>query len=209
MNQPKTAGISVTFTITFLLLAAGLFIWTSAATAQEKLGDLVEEAGLNWMIGRWTATTDDGQEIEIVYRWGLDRYMVTADFKMGEYAYRGMIFYVPAEEKVVEVGVDNRGGTAKGTWEIDGEKAISKSDRIQANSETVKAAMIHSKVNGKTMKVAVYQVEAKGKQADEPWATLEFKRQKRQPAKKTNNTSKTGQKAESIKVAEIEVELTR
>ena len=80
---------------------------------------------------------------------------------------------------------------------------------IEANGETVKAAMIHSKVNGKTMKVAVYQVEANGEQADEPWATLEFKRQKRQPPKKANNTSKTGQKTESIKVAEIEVELTR
>jgi len=204
MNQPKT-----TITRTFLLFAAGLVIWTSAAAAQEKLGDLVEEAGFNWMIGRWTATTDDGQEIEMVYRWGLDRYMVTADFKMGEYAYRGMIFYVPAEEKVVEVGVDNRGGTAKGTWEIDGEKAISKSNRTQANGETVKAAMIHSKVNGKTMKVAVYQIEANGEQADEPWATLEFKRQKRQPPKKAGNASKTKQKTESIEVVEIEVELTR
>ena len=209
MNQPNTKVMSVTLTKTFLLLAAGLFMWTSAAAAQEKLGDLVEEAGFNWMIGRWTATTDDGQEIEMVYRWGLDRYMVTADFKMGEYAYRGMIFYVPAEEKVVEVGVDNRGGTAKGTWEIDGEKAISKSDRNQANGETMKAAMIHSKVNGKTMKVAVYQVEANGEQADDPWATLQFKRQKRQPPKKAGNASETKQKTESVTVAEIEVELAR
>jgi len=209
MNQPKTAGLRITLTKTFLLLTAGLFIWTTAAAAQEKLGNLVEEAGFNWMIGRWTATTDDGQEIEMVYRWGLDRYMVTADFKMGEYAYRGMIFYVPAEEKVVEVGVDNRGGTAKGTWEIDGEKAISKSNRTQANGESVKAAMIHSKVNGKTMKAAVYQVEANGEQADEPWATLEFKRQKKQQPKKAGNASKTKQKTKSITVAEIEVELTR
>ena len=209
MNQSKTTGTSLTLTRTFLLLAAGLLIWTSATAAQEKLGDLVEEAGFNWMIGRWTATTDDGQQIEMLYRWGLDRYMVNVDFKMGEYAYRGMIFYVPAEEKVVEVGVDNRGGTAKGTWEIDGEKAVSKSDRTQADGETVKAAMIHSKVNGKTMKVAVYQVEASGEQADEPWATLEFRRQKRQQSKKTKNTSKKVQKTESFEVAEIEVELTR
>ena len=68
MNQPKTAGMSITLTRVFLALAAGLVIWTSAAAAQEKLGDLVEEAGFNWMIGRWTATTDDGQEIEMLYR---------------------------------------------------------------------------------------------------------------------------------------------
>ena len=191
MNQPKTAGMSITLTRVLLALAAGLVIWTSAAAAQEKLGDLVEEAGFNWMIGRWTATTDDGQEIEMLYRWGLDKYMATVDFKMGEYAYRGMIFYVPSEQKVIEIGVDNRGGTAQGTWEMEGEKAISKSVRTQADGETMRTAMLNSKVNGKTMKVAVYRVEANGEQADEPWATLEFKRQKRQPPKKDGNASKT------------------
>lgn len=209
MNHPKTTGMSVTLTKTFLFLAAVLFILTSAAGAQEKLGDLVEEAGFNWMIGRWTATTNDGQKIEMAYRWGLDRYLVTADFKMGEYAYRTMIFYVPAEEKVVEVGLDNRGGTIKGTWEIEGEKAISKSGRTRASGETGKLAVVHSKINNRTMKAAVYQVEDSGELADEPWATMEFKRQKRQPPKKAGNDSKTKQKTESIKVAEIEVELTR
>jgi len=203
--------MSVTLTRTFLLMATGLLIWTSAAAAQEKLGDLVEEAGFNWMIGRWTATTDDGQEIEMTYKWGLDRYLATVDFKMGEYAYRGMIFYVPSEQKVIEIGVDNRGGTAKGTWEIDGEKAISKSERTQADGETMRVAMSNSKVNAETMKVAVYQIQANGEQADEPWATLQFKRQKKEPAQKAGNASKTEQKqkTESMTVAEIEVELTR
>ena len=204
MNQPKT-----TVTRIFLVIAAGLVIWTSAAAAQEKLGDLVEEAGFNWMIGRWTATTDDGQEIEMTYRWSLDRYMATVDFKMGEYAYRGMIFYVPSEQKVVEIGVDNRGGTAKGTWDMEGEKVVSKSERTQANGEIMKAAMLHSKVNGKTMKVTVYQVESNGEQAKEPWATMEIKRQKRQPPKKPANASKTEQKTESMTIAEIGVELAR
>lgn len=206
MNQPKTTVIR-----TFLLLAAGLVIWISSAAAQEKLGDLVQEAGFNWMIGRWTAATDDGQEIEISYRWGLDRYLATYDFKMGEFAYRGMIFYVPTEQKVVEMGVDNRGGTAKATWSMEGEKAISKSERTQADGETVRMAIINSKVNNKTMKMELFGMDSSGEQADEPWATLEFKRQKRQPPKKADNASKTEQKqkTESMTVAEIEVELTR
>jgi len=209
MNQPKTAVTSITLARVLLVFAAGLVIWTSAATAQEKLGDLVEEAGFNWMVGRWTATTDDGQEIEMLYRWGLDRYLATVDFKMGEYAYRGMIFYSPSEQKVIEIGLDNRGGTAKGSWDMEGEKAISKSERNQTDGETMKAAMVHSKLNGKTMKVAVYQVEANGEQADEPWATLQFKRQRRQSRKKAVKASKAEQKTESITVAEIEVELNR
>ncbi len=209
MNQLKTARLKVTLTRAFLVLAAGLVIWSSAAAAQEKLGDLVEEAGFNWMIGRWTATTDDGQEIEISYRWGLDRYLATYDFKMGEFAYRGMIFYIPNEQKVVEMGVDNRGGTAKATWDIEGEKAVSKSERIQADGETVRMAIINSKVNNKTMKMELYGIDSSGEQADEPWATLQFKRQKRQPPKKAGNASKTEQKTESITIAEIGVELTR
>jgi hypothetical protein len=209
MNQPKTVGMSITLTRAFLLLATGLLIWTSAAAAQEKLGDLVEEAGFNWMIGRWTATTDDGQEIEMTYKWGLDKYMATVDFKMGEYAYHGMIFYVPNEQKVVEVGLDNRGGTAKGTWDMEGEKAISKSERTQADGETMRAAMLHSEVDAETMKVAVYRIEETGEQADEPWATLQFKRQKKQPPQKAGNAFKTEEKTESMTIAEIEVELTR
>ena len=206
MNQPKT-----TVTRAFLLLAASLVIWTSSAAAQEKLGDLVQEAGFNWMIGRWTATTDDGQEIEISYRWGLDRYLATYDFKMGEFAYRGMIFYVPTEQKVIEMGVDNKGGTAKATWSMEGEKAISKSERIQADGEIVRMAIINSKVNNKTMKMELYGADSSGEQADEPWATLQFKRQKRQSPKKAGNASKTEQKqkTESMTVAEIQVELTR
>jgi len=211
MNQTKTSGLKVTLTRTFLLLAVGLVISTSSAAAQEKLGDLVQETGFNWMIGRWTATTDDGQEIEMLYRWGLDRYLATYDFKMGEYAYRGMIFYVPTEQKVVEVGVDNRGGTSKATWDIEGEKAVSKGERIQADGETVRMAIITSKVNNKTMKMELYGTDSSGEQADEPWATFQFKRQKKQPPKKTGNASKTEQKqkTESITIAEIGVELPR
>ncbi len=204
MKQSKTIVIRA-----FLLLTVGLVIWTSSAAAQEKLGDLVEEADFNWMIGKWKATTDDGQEIEMSYRWGLDRYLATYDFKMGEFAYRGMIFYVPTEQKVVEIGVDNRGGTAKATWDIEGEKAVSKSERIQADGETVRMAIINSKVNNKTMKMMLYGTDSSGEQADEPWATLEFKRQKRQAPKKTGKASKTKQKAKSMTIAEIGVELSR
>ena len=204
MNQPKTTIIR-----TLLLFAACLAIWTSTAAAQEKLGDLIEEAGFKWMIGRWKATTDDGQEIETSYRWGLDRYLATYDFKMGEFAYRGMIFYVSTEQKVVEIGVDNKGGTAKATWNMEGEKAISKSERTEADGKTVRMAIINSKVNNRTMKKELYGTDSSGQRTDEPWASLEFKRQKRQAPKKAGKASKTEQKKESMTVAEIQVELNR
>lgn len=186
MNRSTTTKVNTSLTKMFLVLATGLLIWTSGAAAQEKLGDLVAEAGFDWMIGRWITTTDDGQEIEMSYRWGLDRHLATVDFKMGEYAYHAMIFYDAAEQKIVEIGVDNRGGTAKGTWDMEGENALSKSDRRQADGQTMKAAMLNSKVDAKTMRVAVYAVDGSGERADEPWATLEFKRQKGAPKKAAN-----------------------
>ena len=197
MNQSTTAKVNMSLTKMFLVLAVGLLIWTSAAAAQEKLGDLVAEAGFDWMVGRWTATTDDGQEIEMSYRWGLDRHLATVDFKMGEYAYHGMIFYDSAEQKIVEVGVDNRGGTAKGTWDMEDEKAISKSDRRQADGESMKMAMLNSKVDARTMKIEVFSVDSTGERGEQPWAALEFKRQKTAPKKAANKAAGKTPKAKT------------
>ena len=41
MNQPTTTKPKMSLTKMFLVLAAGLLIWTSTAAAQEKLGDIV------------------------------------------------------------------------------------------------------------------------------------------------------------------------
>jgi hypothetical protein len=183
MNQPATKKVKMSLLKMFFVTAVGFLIWSSGASAQQKLGDLVAEAGFDWMIGQWKATTDDGQEIEVSFKWSLNRHLATIDFKMGEYAYHGMIFYDLAEQKVVEIGVDNRGGTNKGTWDIEGENAVSKGDRRQADGQTMRTANIHSKVDDKTMKLAVYSVDSSDQRADEPWATLEFKRQKEAPKK--------------------------
>ncbi|MFC1633278.1 hypothetical protein ACFL5Z_00440 [Planctomycetota bacterium] len=185
MNQTTTTKANMSLTKILLVLAAGLLIWTSTATAQEKLGDLVAEMGFDWLAGRWKASTDDGQDIELSYQWSLDRHLAIVDFKMGEYASHSMIYYDPVEQKIVEVGVDNRGGTGKGTWDIEGEKAISKSDRRAPDGQTMKVAMLHSKVDAKTMKLEVFSIDDSGERAADPWATLDFKRQKKTPNKTT------------------------
>ena len=186
MNHATTTQVKKSLTKIFMVITVGFLLGTTAAGAQEKLGNLVAEAGFDWMVGRWTAKTDDGQEIEVLFRWTLDRHLATVDFKMGEYASHSMIYYDPVEQKIVEVGVDNRGGTGKGTWDIEDEKAVSKSDRRAPDGQTMKVAMLHSKVNAKTMKLAVYAIDDSGERADEPWATLDFKRQTNAPKKATN-----------------------
>lgn len=192
MNQPRIVRHKRTEQLksgrnlrkTLLVLGAVLAIWAGQARAQQTLGDLVEEAGLNWMIGRWVTTTDEGDEIQLIYRWQLDKHLATIQLRTPDFEYYGMIFYVPAKEEIVQVGADNRGGSGKGLWEPDGDKAIMKIEHTGVYGEIQRMGLAHSRVNAKTMKIEMYAVDSAGELAEEPWATLEFKRQRAKTRKK-------------------------
>jgi len=177
MNKQQTAKVSMGKIVLWAM--AILFIWAGSAVAQQSLRDIAKEYGSDWLVGRWAATTDDGTEIQLVYRWELNGHLLAADIKMGEYASRGMIFYVPGEEKATAVSVDNRGGRTKGTWEVQDDKLVSKSESIDAESNVQKSATVFSKVDAKTIKIALYGLDQYGELNDEPWFTMNFKRQAR------------------------------
>jgi len=193
MNKQQTAKVSLGKTV--LWVTAILIIWSGSAVAQQSLRDIAKEYGADWLAGRWTATTDDGTEIQLVYKWELDGHLVTVDFKMGEYASRGMIFYVPGEVKATAVSVDNRGGRSKGTWEEQDGKLVSKSERIDADGNVQKGAAVYTKVDAKTIKIALYGLDQDGELNDEPWGSLDFKRQVRKTTKKTDR--QTGKQKKS------------
>jgi len=140
------------------------------------------------MIGNWVATTDEGTQIQAVYQWQLRRHMVSTHFKTGRFESRGMIFYSPSEQNVVQVGVDNVGGSSRSIWHPDGDKAVVRLEYTQRSGETTKMEIIHSKVDADTMKVVMYGVDRSGRLADEPWATLEYKRQQQKPKDKAETT---------------------
>lgn len=174
MNERRTAKVSLRKTV--FLVTAILIIWSGSAVAQQSFRDLAKEYGCDWLAGRWTATTDDGTEIQLVYKWELDGHLLTVDLKMGEFASRGMMFFVPGEEKVIQVSVDNRGGRSKGTWEAQDGKLISKSERVDAEGNVQKSATVYSKVDAKTIKIALYGLDLDGELNDESWFTMDFKR---------------------------------
>ena len=189
MNKQQTAKVSMGKIVLWAM--AILFIWAGSAVAQQSFRDLAKEYGADWLVGRWAATTDDGTEIQLVYRWELDGHLLSVDIKMGEYASRGMIFFIPAEEKVVGVSIDNRGGRSKGTWEEQDGKLVSKSERVDAEGNVQKSAAVFSKVDAKTIKIALYGVDQYGELNDEPWGSMDFKRQVKKAVKKTDKqTSK-------------------
>jgi hypothetical protein len=179
MNKQRNTKIKVVKTA--LLLAAVLIICSGPATAQPSLRNLAQEYGTDWLAGQWKTTTDDGTEILLSYRWVCDGHAVVVDFRMGEYISHGMIYYVPDDEQATSISVDNKGGRAKGTWKIQQDKLVSKSEMITAEGEVRKSGVVYSKVDDKTMKVTVYGLDEYGDLNYEPWFTSQFKRQ----AKKT------------------------
>ena len=184
MNRPKSAKIHAVLRKTILAGMAIVVILTVGAGGQQGLGEMVTMGGFEWLIGDWKATTDQGGEILSFYRWGLNKNVITMGFKMGEFEGRGMIYYDPAEFKVVQLGIDNRGGIAKGAWDAEGEKAVARLEYTPAEGEMQRMASVHSKVDAETMKVEFYEMDRDGWLSDEPRGTLEYKRQKKQTKKK-------------------------
>lgn len=184
MIRVKTTKIHNFLRNTILAGAAIVVILTVGAGGRQSLGELVTMGGFEWLIGDWKATTDQGGEVHSFYKWGLNRNLITMGFKMGEFEGRGMIYYDPAEFKVVQLGIDNRGGIAKGAWDAEGKKAVARLEYTPAEGQMRRMASVHSKVDMDTMKVEFYEMDSDGWLFDEPGGTLEYKRQKKQTRKK-------------------------
>ena len=211
MKQTKTSKASISCKSVVAALAACLVVFTFSAMAQQKLGDLVTEGGFDWIIGAWTATTDQGDKIDVIYKWELDKHMLSVHLKWPNYEYRGMIFYVPAEDRIIQVGVDNRGGNGKGLWDAEGNKAVHRYEHTDAEGQTNKMGMVHSRVDNDTMKVEVYEVSGDGTFGQSPAFTTEYKRRKEPAAPKAQGQARdpmksiSEQEAETMKIAEFKV----
>jgi hypothetical protein len=175
MKQVKTTILRNTI----LTVAAIIVITTTGASAQQKLGDLVTEGGFDWLIGSWEAMSDEGDKIQLVYKWELDKHLIMMRSKMPNNEYHAMIFYKPTEDQVVQITVDKQGGSGKGIWEPDGDKAVLKLEHTSANLETIKMGFAYSKVDNDTMKWEIHEMYSSGELSDYPNFTVEFKRQKK------------------------------
>ena len=186
MKERTTAKVKMSLSKTMFLVTAILIIWSSSAAAQQSLRELVTDFGYDWLAGRWTAKTDNGTTILLVYKWELNGHLLTVDLKMGQYASRGMIFNVPSEEKATQVSVDNRGGRSKAIWEAreDG-TLVSKSEHVDVEGNVRKSVAVYTNVDAKTIKISLYGLDENGELNDEPWFTMDFKRQ---PARKKDAT---------------------
>ncbi len=171
-----------------LLVLSAIILLGGSAMGQTPLEKMVEEGEMGWLFGRWAATTDEGESITLVYRWQLNKNMISVYFKVGDYSYQGMIFCVPGEEKVIEVGVDTRGSTVKCEWDVTWDGAMSKRVASKVDGEKESMGIASSKVDKDTMKMKLYAMEY-GSLSNDAWATLEFKRQPMQRRRNRPATS--------------------
>jgi hypothetical protein len=187
MKQQETTATRSNVRKTLLAVAALFFISAGGAMAQGNLGYLVSDAGFDWVIGKWEATNDEGDKVELEYKWELNKNMISMQLKWPNFEYRGIIFYMPAKEEVVQIGVDNGGGNGKGRWEPVGNKAVLKYEHAGLYGETTRMGLAHSKVDAKTIKVEVYELDSDGNLAEEPGFTMEYKRQQPQSGEKKDS----------------------
>jgi hypothetical protein len=173
-------------------MIAALAACAVSATAQQKLGDLVAQGGYDWLMGRWVATTDQGEKVEFRYDWALDKHVVVAETIMGGFKYQGMAVLSPNGYEVLGFGVDNRGGEWKGTWSEDPAGLVQRTEHTGPDGQVRKGDIVHSRVDADTMTVAIYAVDSAGSRSGEPWAKLTYKRQTTPAATIASAAEQTG-----------------
>jgi uncharacterized protein (TIGR03067 family) len=164
-----------------LVIAVLLAISSVPAGAQVKLGDFVAEYGYEWMIGKWSASRDDDRQVELEYKWILDRCAMCVDVKMGDFKYHGLIMAVPSREEIIQIGADNMGGTWNGTWAEDSEGAVNRNQRLETDGTTETMDMVFIKIDNDSFKVKEYPVES-GYRATQASGETIFKRRKEDTA---------------------------
>lgn len=162
----------------FPMVAALLVVSVVPTGAQENLGDLVAQYDYDWMVGKWAATRDDGSQIELEYKWILDKNAVCVNVEISDFKYHGLIMFVPSREEVVQIGADNMGATWNGTWSEDYEGAVNRNQRIEPDGTRQTIDLVFIKVDNNSFKIKEYPVEAGGYRVSQAKGETTFKRRK-------------------------------
>ena len=157
-----------------------VMVWAVCAVpgvAQEKLADLVSAGGYDWIIGKWVATTDDGQKAESNFNWALDKCVVLNDLQFGDFKYQGIVMLPPGGGDAVDEGADTRGGVWKGTWSPDGDGLARRVEYTSPDGQVRKGEIVYGKVDADTITIALYAAGENGARNAEPWNKMTYKRQ--------------------------------
>ena len=179
----------------FLTVVIVLVAWVTPSVAQEKLGDLIASGGYEWIIGKWVATTDDGQKVESNFDWAADKCVVLNDLRMGDFKYRGIVTLSPTDQQAVDEGADSRGGTWKGTWSAEGDGLVRRVEHTSPDGQVRKGEIAYDKVDADTVTIAIYLMDSSGNRNAEPMSKLTYKRQPQAKAAPASAAAETSDRA--------------
>ncbi len=191
MDTRRTTSRNTTALTAAIITAAILIGAVAPAQGQQTLGDMIREGGYEWLMGRWVSPLGRNAEAQLHYRWIVKDRVVGVDFRTDDIQYHGIIFYSPAENRIVEVGADSDGGCAKGHWEPEGLAAVSTATHTDSLGNTERLSFVHSRVDDKTMRIVAYRLDAAGNRTAAQ-VTMEYKRRPPKPAVRTSGRKSTG-----------------
>lgn len=161
------------------VLALGLCAFCACfpAFGQASLDNLVYEASADWMLGKWQAQMDNGDEVTLNVSWDLDKHVIVLHVKAGDMEAKGYTVLEPNADRPKYYSFDNKGAVAKGSWDMEGSDLVL---RVEGNSPergTRKSAFVFGGSSSTGLEVRIHGITSYGDLATPAQATLKFKKQ--------------------------------
>jgi hypothetical protein len=118
-----------------------------------------------------------GNTTTVSYKWALDKNLILLEFQSASWNSTAMTFYDRSADEVAYIAVDDRGGSLKGTWTLDGGHPLVVYQHTSAEGQTRRVGVLHKKVDESTFQGEMYEVSDTGQLAAQPRFTVEMKRQ--------------------------------
>jgi hypothetical protein len=147
-----------------------------AAQAQ-TLADRVGEANAEWMFARWQAQSENGDTVQLNVSWDLEKHVVILHVKAGEMESKGFTYVDPVSQEVKYVSFDSRGFVSKGSWGMESEELVLRTEGQSAERGPFKAAFVFTGNSSDGLQVRMHQVDASGALSDRK-TVFKFKKQK-------------------------------
>ncbi|OHB81590.1 MAG: hypothetical protein A2W31_09780 [Planctomycetes bacterium RBG_16_64_10] len=136
------------------------------------------EAGASWLIGTWETTGETADLTSIAYSWAIDKHVVLVDYLSRRGRSKGLIAYRAHDDKIVQVGADDQGGTGLGTWsDTDGHPTLIY-EHTTAAGESRRIGIVFEKVDQNTAQVKLYDVSGSHELGNDPVHVAKFTRKK-------------------------------
>jgi len=178
--QPRRAWAQRALALLAFSVLTGQGLLVNSIQAQDNLRDTIRAKQVDWIVGDWRGTNDQGQPLTVEYEWELEGHMLEIDLTMGDLTYKGAILRRAADGSIVEAGGDNFGGTTQSTWEVEDGALISKRTGTGPDGQVIRVAVKNRKVDGDTVVATVHALSPGGELGEEALDTVRLTRSSKQ-----------------------------